>query len=717
MPFVPELVSTTRYSNRSTDASAQSTSDSRPSDAAGTPALKPRFLPEPIETTRRTNRAVPSIETSVSGPNSPPSSNSSTPKATLLNSNNTEPVSQASASKFLPEPVETTRRSNRTQPVKPVDNTAIKRKGWGRDSCDDYADKEEHKPVILNRAHRIPVPIPGPGKSKWFPDEASGWGQQYNNQPAIKNTQPANGTFEGANRSFLPLSPPSPQPMTAASGHDSHANVNDAETYFQSLPDSTFQLEKAISSQVRDQSNYRNNGDPRQFNHSTNETRSIAGVLGSTTASSNPANANSPTTVRSGDEHQEEVAGTASLSCSPASSLKSNASGPNYLLDSSSSQQQEQQQQQQHLTGLNAAAPAITSIEYLSPSSCEEVPSGLKHPNAILVRDFGYTSSRPTLLKLPKADASACSSPGVVPKVQQIPVQHNGPLTNINTGSYPQSGLLDPSTYTTTSSTSSTFTKHSAVDLLRNQVLAAQSQLIKDKQSFLSPTYTPNKNKPLQPLNGSNEPKRKKPLLPFSFIPAASRPVNPGYLSPGSPYQRVLLSPGTPVTPLLCESPMATTLFYESSKMSSHGDYFTAKKQASGMSIASNADSVVSRDTALTTPSTRPSSPGPSKYGYPCTSTSSLVAMVCQTPQPICSDPPNMCPESREDVSTEFVVAVFNYLSLGHESIARKFDKELCEATGWGLERVTTDRLGALREYVEEYVDRKPRFGSGMAGW
>ncbi|KAF3192089.1 hypothetical protein TWF106_003665 [Orbilia oligospora] len=715
MPFVPDLVSTTRYSNRSTDASAQSTSDSRPSDAAGTPALKPRFLPEPIETTRRTNRAVPSIETSVFGPNSPPSSNSSTPKATLLNSNNTEPVSQASASKFLPEPVETTRRSNRTQPVKPVDNTDIKRKGWGRDSCDDYADKEEHKPVILNRAHRIPVPIPGPGKSKWFPDEASGWGQQYNNQPATKNTQPANGTFGGANRSFLPLSSPSPQPVTAASGHDSHANVNDAETYFQSLPDSIFQPEKAISSQVRDQSNYRNNGDPRQFNHSTNETRSIAGVLGSTPASSNPANANSPTTVRSGDEHQEEeVAGTASLSCSPASSLKSNASGPNYLLDSSSSQQQEQQQ---HLTGLNAAAPAIASIEYLSPSSCEEAPSGLKHPNAILVRDFGYTSSRPTLLKLPKADASACSSPGVVPKVQQIPVQHNGPHTNINTGSYPQSGLLDPSTYTITSSTSSTFTKHSAVDLLRNQVLAAQSQLIKDKQSFLSPTYTPNHNKHLQPLNGSNEPKRKKPLPPFSFIPAASRPVNPGYLSPGSPYQRVLLSPGTSVTPLLCESPMATTLFYESSKMSSHGDYFTAKKQASGMSIASNADSVVSRDTALTTPSTRPSSPGPSKYGYPCTSTSSLVAMVCQTPQPICSDPPNMCPESREDVSTEFVVAVFNYLSLGHESIARKFDKELCEATGWGLERVTTDRLGALREYVEEYVDRKPRFGSGMAGW
>ncbi|RVD88880.1 uncharacterized protein DFL_003049 [Arthrobotrys flagrans] len=151
--------------------------------------------------------------------------------------------------------------------------------------------------------------------------------------------------------------------------------------------------------------------------------------------------------------------------------------------------------------------------------------------------------------------------------------------------------------------------------------------------------------------------------------------------------------------------------------MNSHGDYFTAKKQASGMSIASNADSVVSRDTAITTPSTRPSSPGPNKYGYPCTSTSSLVAMVCQTPQPICSDPPNMCPESKEDVSTEFVVAVFNYLSLGHESIARKFDKELCEATGWGLERVTTDRLGALREYVEEYVDRKPRFGSGMGGW
>ncbi|KAK6339903.1 hypothetical protein TWF718_009290 [Orbilia javanica] len=715
MPFVPELVSTTRYSNRAMDASALSTSDSRPSNAAGAPASKPRFLPEPIETTRRTNRAVPSLEISVSGSKSPLSSNSSTPKATLLN--NTESVSQASASRFLPEPVETTRRSNRTQPVKPTGDTDIKRKCWGRDSCDEYADKEEHKPVILNRAHRIPVPIPGPGKSKWFPDEASGWGQQYNNQPTIKNTQPANGTFPSANRSPLPLSSLSSQPTTAASGHDSHANVNNAETYFQSLPDSTFQPEEAISSQVRDQSNYRNNGDPRQFNRSTNETNSIAGILGSTTASSNPANANSPTSVRSGDEHQEEVAGTASLSSSPASSLKSNASGPNYLLDPSTSQQQKQRQQQ-HSTGLTAIVPAITSTEYLSPSSCEEAPSGPKHsipPNAILVRDFGYTSSRPTLLKLPKADASACSLPGVVPKVQQIPAQHNGLQTNINTGSYPQSGLLDPSAYTTTS-TSSTFARPTTVDLLRNQVLAAQSQLIKGKQSFLSPTYTPN-NKHLQPLNGSNEPKRKKPLLPFSFIPASPRSVNPASPSPGSPYQRVLLSPGTPITPLLCESPMPTTLFYESSKMSSHGDYFTAKKQASGMSIASNADSVVSRDTAITTPSTRPSSPGPSKCGYPCTSTSSLVAMVCQTPQPICSDPPNMCPESREDVSTEFVVAVFNYLSLGHESIARKFDKELCEATGWGLERVTTDRLGALREYVEEYVDRKPRFGSGMAGW
>ncbi|KAK6352160.1 hypothetical protein TWF730_008992 [Orbilia blumenaviensis] len=707
MPFVPELVSSTRYSNRSTDASALPTYDNCPLDNAGIPASMPRFLPEPVETTRRSNRAAPSLESAASGSNSPPSSNSSTPKATLLNNNNTEPVSQASAIKSLPEPVETTRRSNRTQPVKLADNTDVKRKGWGRDSCDEDADKEEHKPVILNRAHRIP--IPGPGKSKWFPDDASRWGHHYYDQPTVKNNQPANGTFQGANCSLLPLSSPSSQPVTAASGYASHANVNDAETYFQSLSHSACQPEEAISSQVRDNSNYRNNGGPRQFNHSTNETSAIAAILGSTAASSNPANANSPTTVHPGDEHQEEVAGIASLSTSPALSLKSNASGPNYLLDSSTSQNQQS-------TGLTTAVPAIRSTEYLSPSSCEEAPSGPKRlipPNAILVRDFGYDSSRPTLLKLPKADTSACSLPGVVPKVQQRSVQHNGPHTNINTGPDPQSGLLDPSTYTT--STSSTL-KSTTVDLLRSQVLIAQSQSIKDKRSFLSPTYTPN-NKHLQPLNGSDEPKRKKPLLPFSFIPAASRSVITSSLSPGSPYQRIPLSPGISVTPLLCESPMPTTLFYESSKMDSHGDYFTAKKQASGMSITSNADSVASRDTALTTPSTRPSSPGPSKYGYPCTSTSSLVAMVCQTPQPICSDPPNMCPESREDVSTEFVVAVFNYLSLGHESIARKFDKELCEATGWGLERVTTDRLGALREYVEDYVDRKPRFGSGMGGW
>ncbi|EPS37290.1 hypothetical protein H072_9041 [Dactylellina haptotyla CBS 200.50] len=758
MPFVPELVSTTRYSNRTGDADGNADKNADGSSSESTlAASKPRFLPEPIETTRRTNR------TRAPEPSSS-SSNASTPKATLLNANgnNTNshinfagtplsggassnsndinpvtPPATGTKSRFLPEPVETTRRSNRT-PAAKVETK--KKNGWGRES-----DSEEEVNQTHHHHHqrRIPVPVVGAGKSKWFPaDEDARW--THFPSPPTPGRSPA-GHVHVHVRSSVRLSP------TAAYGvaYSRQANIdNNDDSYFPKHL-TTFKApeEEPISSQVRVVQNS-NSGGPGQFiraaannnkNNNGNNKNAVAGII-ITASASNRANANAnantnanlPTSVRSGHDERveqvEQVAGASSsspLSSSPASSLKSNASEPNYLLDSSSSQ---------------SAIPSITSSQYFDNNNTLEISQqagqpGL-NPSTILIRDFGYRSSRPTPLKIPSpACASACTpwpaASGVPKPVTENRIaQHSGPVTKVRP--LPQTGpaslsSLDPS-YTHTHTTTNT------ADILRDQVLAAQSQLIRDKQALLTPTYTytpSNPNSSLNssksssavlhspPPNGSDEPKRKKPLLPFSFIPAAPRALNSPLLrSPG----QIRLSPGFPSTPLLCESPMPTTLFYESSKMNKdgHGDYFSAKraeKQPSAMSICSDASSAVSRDTALTTPSTRPSSPGLLKYGYPTTSTSSLVQMVCQAPQPISAEPPNMCPSKKCEVTTEFVVAVFNYLSLGHESIAKKFDKELCEATGWSLERVVTDRLGALREYVEEYVDKKPGFGSGMGGW
>ncbi|KAF3904615.1 hypothetical protein ABW21_db0204638 [Orbilia brochopaga] len=747
MPFVPELVSTTKYSNRTADAPMKL--DSSPAGSAN--LSKPRFLPEPIETTRRSNRAAPtSPDYFAPNSSSQASSNSSTPKATPLPSNVVDESGSQKSSRFLPEPVESSTRSNRTQAVKPTSN----KKGWGRDSDDEYEAEFERNAsgktpaaaMSLNLAHKHRIP---PGKSKWVPDdESTRWGQHnYCYRPRHQAVGATGDAAAAAVRGAAAdgrIQSPSQQ---LTDGH-SHAKVNGfglAAAIGDEPPlDSRWDVlpEQATSiSSVNSDSD-----DPRQFNHSPNE---VVGILSSTVTSNRAC---SPKRVCSGDQ---EASVSASLSYS--ASHKDNASEQDCILSQQTSAVNHQPQHP--LSPLrDSTIPIITS----SPRCFVEAPSatsapqqtGLKLPSSpgtVLARDFAYPSI--STRNLPKADASArspCSTAAVVPKAQTrnseiaqrtvsgLPHTNNQPsplgLTSVN---------LNPSTpldHTATPTTSTAFKFPTAADL-RDQVLAAQSQLIKDKQQALStpknnfgikqqpqqiqqpqqqPPRQPHLNLPpsklpaVPPPNGSDEPKRKRPLLPFSFIPAAPRPMN-------SPLGNGLLSPRLippAPTPLLCESPMPTTLYYESSKT---GDYFTAKKekQPSAMSFSSNS-SALSRDTALTTPSTRPSSPGPQKYGYPSTSTSSLVQMMCQTPpaeHALIPDPPNMCPKRRCEVSSEFVVAVFNYLSLGHESIARKFDKELSQATGWGLDRVMTDRLGALREYVEDYVDHKPVFGCGMGGW
>ncbi|KAJ6258711.1 hypothetical protein Dda_6761 [Drechslerella dactyloides] len=759
MPFVPELVSTTRYSNRNADASSSGSSkvDGSPADSAH--VSKPRFLPEPIEVTRRSNRAAPA---SPDSPLDSSSSNSSTPKAILPKSNTADTLALSASqklSRFLPEPVETSKRSNRTQAVKA---SSSNRKGWGRDSDDDYqaerkggqsngSDKTPAAAMSLNLAHQHRIP---PGKSKWIPvdDESTRWGQQsYYYRP--RHQAAAAGDVADA-RAGCAVGNRIQSPSQHPPNEDSNVNVNDANpaAAIGDEPPTTSPDSKQSASLPEEATSIpsvtADSGDPRQFNHSPNE---VAGILTSTVTSNRASSANA---VCFG---VEEGAEPASLSSSP-SSLKSNASGTNYLLSHCSIAIPSTVNH----TQIPHSPSRDPTVVLARTSSAEEPPSissagaphaGVKRPispGTVLARDFAY----PSILtrKLPKADASACSpcpTTQAVPKAQTrtaveivqrtvsgLPHTNNQPSPlGLTSANFNPSTALDHTALTTASKLPT------AADL-RDQVLAAQSQLIKDRQGLLTPTYTPStkhlahqqqqqhqrtpkqphlnlppsKFQVVPPPNGSDEPKRKRPLLPFSFIPAAPRPMN-------SPLSNGLLSPRLipAATPLLCESPMPTTLYYESSKSHGSGDYFTSKKekQPSAMSISSNS-SALSRDTALTTPSTRPSSPGPLKYGYPSTSTSSLVQMMCQTPPSehlLVADPPNMCPSRRCEVSPEFVVAVFNYLSLGHESIARKFDKELCQATGWGLERVMTDRLGALREYVEEYVDRKPSFSSGIGGW
>ncbi|EWC44882.1 hypothetical protein DRE_00941 [Drechslerella stenobrocha 248] len=737
MPFVPELVSTTRYSNRYRAADASSGGSIK---ADNSPVSTPRFLPELVETSRTSNRTVPGPPDS--GPDSSSSSNSSTPKATLLDANTAEGFalltsSSSSSSRFVPEPIESSRRSNRTEAAAVKTDTRTNgdiRTGWGRDSDDDYDARTEKRngggepPTIaatasLNKAHQNRIP---PGKSEWIPadDESTRWGHQ-NYYPRPRHQAAVDVTMVGCANVRIQSS--LGQPV-----HDCcHASVNKhgmAAAIGDEAPAtglSRIRPEEAITISAI-------SPDPRQFNRSPNE---CEGILNSKAASNRAA----PSKMVFSEN--EIDSGTVPESASP---IKSNASRPNCLNGEPSAVND----CHAHSLARNpTVVPAIPSSQYFAQETDfgqanATVQVGVKRPvppSCILAIDFAYTSN-PTLLKFPITDASACNpcpSAAVVPKVPNKPAEvAQRSVSNTPTNIQPSPlGFTDPNPRPSTVTSNHTTCIPPTAAELRDQVLAAQSQVINGRLALLKPTYTLNRHQPHQapvqppipkllqppklpvsPPNGSDEPKRKKPLLPFSFIPATSRPMS-SPLTAGHPSHG--LFPAS--TPLLYESPMPTTLFYESSKAHSNGDYFTSKKekQPSAMSISSNS-SALSRDTALTTPSTRPSSPGSIKYGYTSASTSSLVQMMCETPPPehlLVPDPPNMCPSRRCEVSSEFIVAVYNYLSLGHESIARKFDKELSEATGWGLERVVTDRLGALREYVEDYVDRRPCFGSGMGGW
>ncbi|KAF8426199.1 hypothetical protein EV426DRAFT_18161 [Tirmania nivea] len=72
-----------------------------------------------------------------------------------------------------------------------------------------------------------------------------------------------------------------------------------------------------------------------------------------------------------------------------------------------------------------------------------------------------------------------------------------------------------------------------------------------------------------------------------------------------------------------------------------------------------------------------------------------------------------MVPLKPADVTDQFVGEVWRYLSFEHECIARRYDEELSEGTGWRKERVMQDRWGALREYVKMWVGMNPEVNGG----
>ncbi|RVD85904.1 uncharacterized protein DFL_004207 [Arthrobotrys flagrans] len=69
---------------------------------------------------------------------------------------------------------------------------------------------------------------------------------------------------------------------------------------------------------------------------------------------------------------------------------------------------------------------------------------------------------------------------------------------------------------------------------------------------------------------------------------------------------------------------------------------------------------------------------------------------------------PSIGEDDYTEVDTEFVDTIFSYLSLNHNSMARKFDAELAIGSGFPIDKVKEDRKCALKAYIERYVFHNP---------
>lgn len=103
---------------------------------------------------------------------------------------------------------------------------------------------------------------------------------------------------------------------------------------------------------------------------------------------------------------------------------------------------------------------------------------------------------------------------------------------------------------------------------------------------------------------------------------------------------------------------------------------------------------------------------------HPLTAPPRVVNLTRPSPgYTVASLPPSKLKSSarteKSEITSEFVDEVFQYLSLGFENIACKFDAELAECTGWTVDVVKSDRKAALKIYCERFVERFPEVGGG----
>ncbi|RPB02413.1 hypothetical protein L873DRAFT_1826794 [Choiromyces venosus 120613-1] len=79
----------------------------------------------------------------------------------------------------------------------------------------------------------------------------------------------------------------------------------------------------------------------------------------------------------------------------------------------------------------------------------------------------------------------------------------------------------------------------------------------------------------------------------------------------------------------------------------------------------------------------------------------------------VASLPPRRKDDNDVEVTEEFINAVVTYLSLHFESIAAKYDTELALYTNTSEAQVKSDRRGAVRKYVERWITENPEMASG----
>ncbi|KAG0130926.1 hypothetical protein HOY82DRAFT_350508 [Tuber indicum] len=117
-----------------------------------------------------------------------------------------------------------------------------------------------------------------------------------------------------------------------------------------------------------------------------------------------------------------------------------------------------------------------------------------------------------------------------------------------------------------------------------------------------------------------------------------------------------------------------------------------------------------------TPPDSLPSSVSGKQFlGGPRT-TPSRVIYTPMAPSPgytVASLPPRQKEDNGVKVTEEFVNAVMVYLSLNYESIAAKYDAELAVYTDSSEAQVKADRKGVVRKYIERWISENPEMASG----